>query len=93
MVALGPAGTISDAEQLVAKEEPDLVLLDLNLHGEMAFDLVERLRFHGVCVIVMSGLATQPRLVRQGTAFLKKPFGTDELLMAMRQALLARSQQ
>lgn len=90
MVVLGPAGTITDAERLVAKEAPDLVLVDINLHGEMAFDLVDRLRQREVRVIVMSGLAVLPRLVRQDTAFLKKPFGTDELLTAMRQTMLAK---
>jgi DNA-binding NtrC family response regulator len=89
-VVLGPVGTAADAERLVAKEAPDLVLVDLNLHGEMAFDLVDRLRQRGVCVIVMSGLAVLPRSVHGDTAFLKKPFGTDELLMAMRQTMPAK---
>jgi DNA-binding response OmpR family regulator len=90
MVVLGPAATVTDAERLVAKEAPDLALVDLNLQGEMAFDLVDRLRQRGMCVVAMSGLAVLPRLVRQDTAFLKKPFGTDELLMAMRQTMLAK---
>ena len=52
VVVLGPAGTVAEAERLVAEEAPDLVLVDLNLHGEMVFDLVDRLRQREVRVIV-----------------------------------------
>ena len=87
MMVLGPAGAINDARRLASEEKPELALVDLNLHGEMAFDLVDWLLHRGLRVVVTSGLAVLPGFARQDVAFLQKPFGTDELMMAMRQVL------
>ncbi len=89
MVVAGPAATPAEAKRLTRKQTPDLVLMDLNLGGELAVDLIHWLHQRGLRVIAMSGVAELPKSIREDTAFLQKPFGADELLTTMRDVMLA----
>ena len=61
---------------------------DINLKGgEMAYDLIDRLRDQGVRIVVVSGYAVLPRLAGSAAAVLQKPFNGPELLRALRCAL------
>jgi DNA-binding response OmpR family regulator len=88
MLVAGPATTPAEAKRLTKVQRPDLVLMDLNLGGELAVDLIHWLHQRRLRVIAMSGVAELPKSIRD-TAFLQKPFGADELLTTMRDVMLA----
>ena len=87
MVVSGPAATTADARRLAAKDKPELAVVDINLKGEMAYDLIDELHDQGLRVVVVSGYAVLPRLTRQVVAVLQKPFKGPELLGVLRRAL------
>lgn len=71
---LGPVGTLADAERLL-ETNPDCAVLDVNLHGEMAFPIAERLRAARVPFAIASGYdsgALPPSLAE--VPRLQKPF-------------------
>ena len=53
MVVAGPASNTADADRLVAEETPDLAVVDVNLKGEMAYGLIDRMHDRGVRVVVV----------------------------------------
>ena len=57
MNVLGPAATMAEARRLLATQRPRAALVDVNLRGEMAWDLIDDLREQGIDVVVMSGYA------------------------------------
>jgi CheY-like chemotaxis protein len=87
MKVSGPAGTAADARRLAAKDKPDLAVVDINLKGEMAYDLIDELHDQGIRVVVVSGYALLPQLTDKVVAVLQKPFNGPELLAALRRAL------
>lgn len=52
---LGPVATLEEAEQLVEEGGFDCAVLDMNLRGEMAFPIADRLEAEGIPFIVASG--------------------------------------
>jgi len=58
LVVVGEATNRADALALVAREQPDIVLLDLDLHGENSLDFLPELLASapGARVIVLTGL-------------------------------------
>jgi DNA-binding response OmpR family regulator len=86
MEVSGPAATTADAHRLVSEQKPDLAVVDMNLKGEMAYDLIDRLHDQGVRSVVISGYAALPR-VSGKVAVLHKPFNGRDLLEAMRRTL------
>jgi DNA-binding response OmpR family regulator len=52
---IGPVGTVEQAEELVAREQLDGAIVDLNLRGEMASEFVERLAAAEVPCLIVSG--------------------------------------
>lgn len=53
---LGPVPTVAEARALIdAEPRPDAVLLDVNLGGEMTFDLADTLRSRGIPFAFMTG--------------------------------------
>jgi DNA-binding response OmpR family regulator len=88
MKVQGPASTAADALRLATEQKPDLAVVDINLKGgEMAYDLIDRLRDQGVRIVVVSGYAMLPGLAGKAAAVLQKPFNGPELLRALRCAL------
>jgi CheY-like chemotaxis protein len=83
----GPAGTAAAAGQLAARDKPELAVVDINLKGEMAYDLIAQLHDQGVRVVVVSGYALLPRLTEKVVAVLPKPINGTELVAALRRAL------
>jgi PAS domain S-box-containing protein len=82
----------SQAFQLIEREEPDLVLVDVETPGMDGFDLLARLReFSSVPVILLSAKRTEDECVRAldlgAVDYLGKPFGMQELLARVRVAL------
>ena len=86
MEVSGPAATMVDALRLATEKKPDLAVVDINLKGEMAYDLIDQLHDQGVRIVVASGYAVLPRLTERVAAVLQKPFNGPELLAALRRA-------
>ncbi|WP_240768880.1 response regulator [Paracoccus liaowanqingii] len=54
----GPAGSVEAALALLDRAQPDLAVLDLNLHGKLVLPVAERLRDLGVPFILASAYAS-----------------------------------
>jgi DNA-binding NtrC family response regulator len=87
------AGGIALAEERIAKQSYDVVLLDVALPDGDGLDLLARLRSSGndTAVLMMSGHATIDAAVRAtklgALDFLEKPLSTDRLLVMLENAL------
>ena len=83
---LGPAPSISSARSLVNALRPDCVLLDINLDGELAFDLAKELQAHGVRTLFTTGYDASfvPQHLRH-TVCLQKPVDATALLRSIRE--------
>ena len=81
---LGPAANLSDAARLFAENEIDAALVDINLQGEQAYDLIDTIHQRGIPVVVVTGYELLPRLGDKAFAVLKKPIRAEQLLRALR---------
>ena len=55
-IVIGPAGSVADALDLAsAAPRIDVAVIDINLHGEMAFSVVEALRAREVPIVLATG--------------------------------------
>ncbi|HEX8572432.1 MAG TPA: response regulator [Allosphingosinicella sp.] len=89
---VGPVGSLRQAEAPVAAGGLDGALIDMNLRGEPAFDLAERLKDAGIPFVIVSGysrealppsLAEAPRL--------EKPVDSAHAVAALARLLAARA--
>ena len=83
MDVLGPAATMAEARRLLATHRPRAALVDVNLRGEMAWDLIDDLREQGIDVVVMSGYALPDTSRGRPLTHLQKPFDAAELMTAL----------
>jgi len=87
------------ALEQIAREPPDVVLLDLRMPGLDGIQVLEQARAvdpHMPVVIVTAygDLCSAVRAVRLGASdFLSKPFGNDEILFTIKRALERREQE
>ena len=81
----GPAATPAEAERLLATCAPDVAIVDINLKGEMAYELIDSLNERGVRVVVISGYAVPQVAQSKVAAVLQKPFSARSLLAILRQ--------
>jgi DNA-binding NtrC family response regulator len=87
------AGTGEDALRHVREEQPDLVLLDIQLPGISGIDVLEKIKEHDDDIIVImvtahSGLETAVNAMRLGAYdYISKPFNLDELSIVVKKAL------
>ncbi|MDH3675861.1 MAG: response regulator transcription factor [Anaerolineae bacterium] len=81
------------AIEMIAMEQPDLVLLDIVLSGKVdGFDVARRVReFTGVPIIMLTAKVREPDVLRGFDAgaddYLTKPFSSKELLARVRAVL------
>jgi DNA-binding response OmpR family regulator len=87
MVVAGPVATTSEARRLAAEQIPHLAIVDVNLMGEMAYDLMDWLHDRGTRVIVISGYEDLPGSLEKFAATLHKPFTVEVLLKAVRRVM------
>lgn len=93
LVACGTAHTVAEAQNALAQERPDLVLLDLRLGQADGLETIKSLRkqFAGLRILVMSQLEETvyaERALRAGAlGYLMKEQATEELLRAIRMVL------
>ena len=84
MEVIGPAATVSEAEQQAAAQMPEVALIDINLKGEMAYGLIDHLHDKDIPIIVVSGYAVLKSLTGKAAAILQKPYEASELIAALR---------
>jgi len=92
MIVVGPAATTADARRFLTGREPPLAaVVDINLKGEMAWDLIDDLHEQGVDVVVMSGypLLGDPR--GRPLNCLQKPYDATELVAALHEIVAKRT--
>lgn len=84
-IILGPVGTVAEALALLARDQrPDAAVLDLNLRGELALPVADRLAALGVPFVVTTGygaigdLTDHPRM-----RVLSKPYASATLAQAI----------
>jgi len=83
MQVIGPAATVSEAEEHAAVQMPELALIDINLKGEMAYGLIDHLHDEHIPIIVLSGYAVLTSLTEKAAAILQKPYQASELIAAL----------
>jgi len=87
------AGTGEDALQMVREQQPDLVLLDIQLPGISGIEVLERVKDLDEEIIVVmltahGGLETAVNAMRLGAYdYVSKPFNLDELSIIIKKAL------
>ena len=86
---LGPAYAIGQALELVSEHEViDVAILDVNLAGVPVFEVADVLRARRIPLVFSTGYGEGGlRKVDQGDTVLGKPFRTEDLAIALRQAL------
>lgn len=91
MIVAGPAATIAEAEQILRSQCPDVAVIDMNLHGEMAYGLVAYLYERDVPVIIVSGYEVLPCVQETAAAVLTKPIRAESLLTELRRVVASRT--
>lgn len=87
---VGPVGTLSEAMQLAGTEDVDLAVLDINLHGEMAYALVDDLLDRDIPVILATGYGIEGLPERfAGCHLVQKPYPVEQMVDDMRAQLRA----
>lgn len=87
------AGDGEEALRLVREEQPDLVLLDIQLPGMNGIEVLEKIKDHDDDIIVImitanSGLENAVNAMRLGAYdYISKPFNLDEIAIVVRKAL------
>jgi DNA-binding response OmpR family regulator len=59
---LGPATSLAEALELVAKEQPTLAVLDVNLGGELVFPLIAELQARKVPFVFATAYADEDKM-------------------------------
>lgn len=87
------AGTGEEALRLMREEQPDLVLLDIQLPGISGINVLEKIKEHDESIIVImvtahGGLETAVNAMRLGAYdYVSKPFNLDELSIIVKKSL------
>ena len=87
MVVAGPVATAREAQHLARSCSPDLAIVDINLRGEMAYELMDWLHERGSRVIVISGYEQLPASLEKFAAILRKPFTLTALLATLHRVM------
>ena len=80
----GPAATLADAGRQLAASRPDMAVVDMNLHGDLATGLVQQLLDRNVPVVIVTGYEVLPALADRADAVLRKPIRASALLAVLR---------
>ncbi|MGH6989117.1 MAG: response regulator [Stellaceae bacterium] len=86
----GRAGSLDEADRLIAACPCDVVVLDVNLHGKSVASLAMALRERGIPFLFITGYG-RARLPETflDAPLLSKPFKAEQLIRAVRQLLPA----
>lgn len=89
--AIAHVGSVHEALSRIAAEPPDFVLLDVNLGGELAFPIAERLEAESIPFLFATGYGRKG--IPESWAsrpVIEKPFDTDLLALALQELLSPR---
>ena len=85
VVVSGPVATVAEAAARLGETGRfDAAVVDMNLRGEMAYDLVDRLNERGIPVVVVTGYEVLPSLADKAVTILQKPLRAEALLKTLR---------
>ena len=89
---IGLASSVRQALAMLAQEKPDAAVLDVNLRGEMAFPIAERLQSDAIPFVFATGYGAPgiPERWRK-CPVVQKPFRLTELAGALEAAVVPRS--
>ena len=81
---LGPAGTLEEAHRYVRGERFDCAILDMNLRGDAAFPIAERLEEAGIPFLIATGYnsVALPEHLRN-VPRVEKPFDVAQVVEAL----------
>jgi DNA-binding NtrC family response regulator len=91
MIVVGPSATVAEAEALLLSHTPDIAVVDLDLRGELAYSLIDRLHALGIPTIVASAYEMIPSMNNKVAASLPKPFNTQLLLIELSRIVQGRT--
>ncbi len=78
---IGPFGSVGQAEAAIEKSEFDCAVLDLNLRGESAAPIADRLKIMGVPFAIATGYGSRAVPERHSDVpHLEKPFDPAQLI-------------
>ncbi len=82
--AVGPVGTVEQAEEMVRRRSIDAAIVDVNLRGKMASEFISRLAATKLPCLIVSGYgeAALPDCV-SGVARLEKPVSPASVVAAL----------
>jgi CheY-like chemotaxis protein len=86
-IILGPEATLDGAFAQVAKQPPDVVILDLNLRWHSVEPLVRPLVADRIPFVGITGHPELPKGIFSGAPIVEKPFGAAELARAVAEAV------
>lgn len=82
--SVASASTADRALKLIDSQPFDAALLDINLHGKKSDDVADALEAHHIPFIFCTGTSLEDVAPRfQGHPFLRKPFGSEDLVSAV----------
>ncbi len=91
LVVVGECGAVAEAQEIICRTKPHLVILDIQLEDGNAFDLLHNLNSEGIDfkIVFMSAYQSYLEEAVQFAAvdFLKKPFDEGEFVMALDKAI------
>ncbi|MDE1158218.1 MAG: response regulator [Neorhizobium sp.] len=84
---VGPFGRISDALDAIPRNALDGAIVDLNLHGELSFPVIDLLKEKNIPFIICSGYAELPEVKARltGLPLLAKPWTAQKLTLLMKE--------
>lgn len=88
---IGPAVSIAQAHRVTEAAVPDVALLDIDVRGELVWELARNLRQKG-CIPIFVSANPRPRDLPEfgDCIFLSKPAGGDEVRAALDRAFAER---
>lgn len=84
---VGPVENLKAAIQLAATEQIDTAVVDINIDGQIADAVADKLMDRGIPFLFVSGYARQLGLRYSGVPLLRKPFSFDDLHRAVEELL------
>ncbi len=81
---VGPVGSLAEAADMVDRERFDCAILDMNLRGDMAFPIADRLDQAGIPFLIATGYNSASLPERfNGVRRVEKPFNPEEVTAAI----------
>jgi CheY-like chemotaxis protein len=88
---VGPFGRLAEAIEGAAAQPIDFAILDLNLNGEMTYDLAEELERRGIPIVFTTGYESEAIKGRLSNCrVLNKPVVRDALESVLKEHLVPR---